>query len=70
MSAQGIDECMINVHYCYYYIVLGSKERAVLPTSQQTGQFPLKHHHQFVFFFLSHPQESSLCSQPISRKVH
>ena len=42
------------------------------PTSQQKGQFPpkrVKHRHHNPFLFSPHPQESSLCSQPIRGKV-
>ena len=54
-----------------YYIVLGPRDKAAPPTSQQIGQFPLKrvksqHRHPF---FHPHPQESSLCSQPIRGNV-
>ena len=45
------------------------------PTNQQLGQFPMKrvkygHRHRFLaVFFFPDPQERSLCSQPIRRKV-
>ena len=57
-----------------YYIILGPRDKAAPPTSQQIGQFPPKrvkyrHRHPFLFLFLPHPQESSLCSQPIRDKV-
>ena len=57
-----------------YYIMLGPRDKAAPPTSQQIGQFPLKwgkywHCHPFLFLFLPHPQESSLCSQPIRGNV-
>ena len=56
-----------------YYIILGPRDKAASPTSQQTGQFPPKrvkyrHCHPF-FFLLPHPQESSLSSQSIRGKV-
>ena len=52
----------------------GPRDRVAPPTSQQIGQFPPKrvkyrHRHPFFFFFFPHPQESSLCSQPIRDKV-
>ena len=57
-----------------YYIILGPRDKAAPPTSQQIGQFPPKpvkyrHRHAFFFFFLPHPQESSLCSQPVRGKI-
>ena len=47
-----------------YYIILGIRDKAAPPTSQQIGRFPPKrvkyqHRHPFVFFFLAHPQEST-----------
>ena len=55
-------------------VILYPRDTAATPTSQQIGQFPLKrvkyqHHHPLFFFFLPHPQESSLCSQPIRGKI-
>ena len=57
-----------------YCIVLGPRDKAAPPTSQQIGQFPRKavkhwHSHPVFFFFFPHPQEGSLCSQPIRDKV-
>ena len=57
-----------------YYIMLGPRDKAAPPTSQQIGQFSptrvkYRHGHPFFFFFLPHPQESSLCSQPIRGNV-
>ena len=56
------------------YIILGHRDKAAPPTSQQVGQVAPKrvkyrHRHPFFFFFLPHPQESSLCSQPIRGNV-
>ena len=54
-----------------YDIILGPRDKAAPPTSQQIGQFPpnrVKYRHcRPFFFFLPHPQESCLCSQPICR---
>ena len=55
-------------------IFLGPRNKAMPPTSQQLGQFPLKrvkyrHRHPFLVFFLPDPHERSLCSQPIRGKV-
>ena len=49
------------------YIILGHRDKAAPPTSQQVGQVAPKrvkyrHRHPFFFFFLPHPQESSLLS--------
>ena len=57
-----------------YYIILGSRDKAALPTSQQIGQLPPKrvkyrHRHPFLLLFLPHPQQTILCSQPIRGKV-
>ena len=44
------------------YIILGPRDKAAPPTSQQISKFPLKQcYHPFVLF-LPHPQESSLLS--------
>ena len=42
-----------------YYIILGPRDKAVPPTSQQIGQFPpnqvkYRHSHPFLFLFLIH----------------
>ena len=55
-------------------MILGPRDKAAPPKSQQIGQFPPKrvkyrHGHPFLFFFLPHPQESSLCSQPVRGNV-
>ena len=57
-----------------YYIILGPRDKTAPPTSQQIGQFPPKrvnyrHRHPFLFLFLPHLQESSLCSQPVRGNV-
>ena len=57
-----------------YCIIPGPRDKAAPPTSQQTGQFPRKpvkywHSHPVFFFFIPHPQEGSLCSQPVRDKV-
>ena len=57
-----------------YYVIQGPRNKVVPPTSQQIGQFHPKrvkyrHRHLFLFLFLPHPQESSLCSQPVRCKV-
>ena len=57
-----------------YYTILGPRDKTAPPTSQQIGQFPPKrvkyrHPRSFFFFFILHPQESSLCSQPFRGKV-
>ena len=57
-----------------YYLILGPRDKAAPPTSQQIGQFPPKrvkyrHGHQVLFLFLPHPQESYLCSQPVRGNV-
>ena len=55
-----------------YYIVLGPRDKAAPPTSQQIGQFlpkRVKCRHRHPFLFLPHPQESCLCSQPIRDNV-
>ena len=55
------------------YFILGPRDTAAPPTSQQIGQFPpkrVKYHPFFLFFFfLPHPQDSSLCSQPVRGNV-
>ena len=50
-----------------YYIILGPRDKAAPPASQQIGQFPPKrvkyrHGHPVLFLFLPHSQESSLLS--------
>ena len=57
-----------------YYIVLGPRDKAAPPTSQQIGQFlpkrvKCRHRHPFSILFLPHPQGSCLCSQPIRDNV-
>ena len=47
-----------------YYIILGSRDKAALPTSQQIGHFPPKR----VKYRHRHPL-TILCSQPITGKV-
>ena len=53
---------------------MSPRDKAAPSTSQQTGQFPPKrvkypHGHPFLFLFLPHPHESSLCSQPVRDNV-
>ena len=58
-----------NSTHCY--IILGSRDKAASPTSQQIGSTPSEASEVstlssiFIFCFLPHPQESSLCPQPI-----
>ena len=54
--------------------ILDPREKAAPPANQQIGQFPptpseVSTGHPFLFLFLHHPQESSLCSDPVTVKI-
>ena len=58
-----------------YYLILGLRDKAALPTSQQINKFPPKQGKNlatpssiFIFIFSSFTGE--LCSQPIRSNVH